>query len=405
MTKRHGDFDAIVDRNLRSAARHVSLPGEPTPDQKQSWTSGVPRTARSPLEKGLTFMRKHKAITVAGTGSLLAASIATAAILLIPTSASTVSASTIFASLHDTVSSAFRMTLKDLGVQNIHVDGEVVVVFDDTDGEPDEKISGASAMYFDMRVHTDDTTSALAGLDFVERGGFGAEDNWVYAKVNEIPKALLDVNAAAAAFAERAQGGVLLELGVLNDVLEAHAAELARHNGSDQAAQRLSMLAGLMDASGKLPGAFSVIGLSGDAEVNTLLTDLVSGRADPEDFNRFATLLEETAGYVDVTPQNDGTYLLQAGDFTFEGANSLPGANALLGRMTLEIAYDPNTGLLWAVVDHIGTHDGSARFERSPVQANDPMFSNERYRRDGRTTVLDESIIATMLGIQNDDHE
>jgi len=144
---------------------------------------------------------------------------------------------------------------------------------------------------------------------------------------------------------------------------------------------------------------FTAIGLSADAEVNASMTDLVAGRANPEDFNRFATLLEETAGFVEVTPQSDDTYLLKAGAFKFDDANRLPGADALLGRMTLEIAYDREAGLLWAGVDHIGTHDGSARFKRAAVRTNDPMFSNQRYREDGRTTVLDQSTIASLLGL------
>lgn len=101
-----------------------------------------------------------------------------------------------------------------------------------------------------------------------------------------------------------------------------------------------------------------------------------------------------------VTTRADGSYLLRATDFNLEDTPWGPFIAQLCQGMTLEIAYDTDAGLLWATAAHLGPYDGSVHLEPATVTADDPIFSDQRYREDGTTTVLDASAIRDMLQVR-----
>ena len=98
-----------------------------------------------------------------------------------------------------------------------------------------------------------------------------------------------------------------------------------------------------------------------------------------------------------VTTQADGSYLLRATDFNLEDTPWGLFISRLCQGMTLEIAYDTDAGLLRATAAHLGPYDGSVHLEPATVTADDPVFSDQRYREDGVTTILDASMVRDML--------
>jgi hypothetical protein len=339
-------------------------------------------------------MKNHRLLTAAGASSALAASIAIAAILLVPTPATTVGAATIFASLHEAVNNAFRMSFEDLGVKGIRVEGEVVVVYKgDAEVEPGT-LGPAAALYFDARARAGEEAGPLSGLDLVERAAITPDQMWVYVRADELPDAIVAKNPIAGMYAEHLESGMLLDLRafVVEVLLAQDWGALAEENPTTQVAA-----AALGSRVAELPQGLEAVGISNNTEVNGLFTELLAGRARPGDFDRFATLLEEGAGDVTVTPQRDGSYLLEAKAFDFAGVD--PELDALLGRMTMTITYDDDAGLLWAAFEHIGAYDGIVRFERAEISSDDPMFSDQRYREDDSVTVVDMSTLAHMLGL------
>jgi hypothetical protein len=132
-------------------------------------------------------------------------------------------------------------------------------------------------------------------------------------------------------------------------------------------------------------------------EVGGLFNGLLTGQASPDEFEQLASLLQGEACQVEVSRQADGAYLLEAKDFSPHAEALGPAMQAYFERTTLRIAYSEDAGLLWAAVDHVGPHDGCIRLERTEVAPDDPMFSDQRFREDGITTVMDLSMTHELL--------
>ncbi|UCC29465.1 MAG: hypothetical protein JSU86_14830 [Phycisphaerales bacterium] len=380
-------------------------------------------------------MRNHRTAMFAGAGSVVAATLVIAASLLIPTSGSTVEADTIFASFREAMGNAFSISFKDIGDQEGRVNGEVVILYDDPfdesagDDDVSDKLANdmehVTGAYFDMRIQVDQDAPALAGLDYEARGAFFSGHMWVYAKANHIPADLTQENPLVGAYLAMYKDGLLLELGDLTDwarnqdreaaaqsIVDVQQAmldeddlaelqKLADVDWSAVVAQSGAAAGGVTDGQW---GGWHPIIVSGDqisvssnAEINALLSDLLTGQADADDFEQLASLIEESAGNVTVMPQGDGVHLLQATDFNLEGTGLDGDDMALLEKMTLEIAYAEDDGMLWAAVHHLGDYDGTIRFEQTDITADDPRFSGERYREDGVTKVIDLSGLLSMF--------
>ena len=435
MSGHYEQDDEMTDRNLRAFAQSVSLPDEPSSNQEQQWTHECYYACRASVKQGVNFMRNHRTAMFAGAGSVAAATLVIAASLLIPTPGSTVEADTIFASFREAMGNAFSISFKDIGDQEGRVNGEVVILYDDPfdesagdDDVSDERANDAeyvSGAYFDMRVQVAQDAPALAGLDYEARGAFFSGNMWVYAKANHIPADLTEENPLAGAYLAMYKDGLLLELGNLaaqarNQDWEAAAQSIANVQQALLDEDDLAELQKLADvdwaavvaksgaaAGGATDGPWGgwhpiiisgdQISVSSNAEINALLGDLLSGKADADDFEQLASLIEKSAGNVTVTPQGDGVHLLQATDFNLEGTGLDADDMALLEKMTLEIAYAEDAGMLWAAVHHVGDYDGNIRFEQTDITADDARFSGESYREDGVTKVIDLSGLLGMF--------
>lgn len=423
MNDRHERSDEIMDRNLRAFARQVSLPGEPTEEQRQYWTRERVSARRAPVEQGVRFMKNHRLLTFAGAGSALAATIVIVATVLVPTSGSTVGAATIFASLHEAVSNAFRISYDNIGYEGARANGQVVVLLGDESADESESPDHASAVYLDARVTVDQDAPEFAGLDYEFSCAFSREDMWMYVKTHELSPELVQQNPFVGMYLAMYKDGLLLDMNGLADQIDDYdwgalvasfgeqpegvetggavwtgqwgTAQLPENMQAEiERAQEAATQA--MAQAANQSGGVPVI-ISTNPEVNELVGRLLSGQAGPEDFAQLTTLIEEKAGEVTVTPQDDGTYLLRAVDFDLDGLGLDDEDRAVLADMALEIAYAEDAGLLWATLDNLGDDNGVMRFERVDVAADDPMFSGQRYREDGVTKVVDLTGLLSMI--------
>jgi hypothetical protein len=413
-----------MDRNLRAFARQVSLPGEPTEDQRQYWTRERVLARRAPVEQGVRFMKNHRLLTFAGAGSALAATIVIIATVLVPTPGSTVGAATIFASLHEAVSNAFRISYDNIGYEGARANGQVVVLLGDESADESESPDHASAVYLDARVTVDQDAPEFAGLDYEFSCAFSREDMWMYVKTHELSPELMQQNPFVGMYLAMYKDGLLLDMNGLADQVGGYDWGALAASIKDQQAEEVGAPGSAWTGqwgTAQLPenvraeieraqeaatqamaqaanqsGGIPVI-ISTNPEVNELVGRLLSGQAGPEDFAQLTTLIEEKAGEVTVTPQDDATYLLRAVDFDLDGLGLDDEDLAVLADMALEIAYAEDAGLLWATLDNLGDYNGVMRFERADVAADDLMFSAQRYREDGVTKIIDLSGILDMV--------
>jgi len=254
---------------------------------------------------------------------------------------------------------------------------------------------------------------------------------WVYVRASDVPAELAQENPIAAAYLALFKDGLLLDLGnlsgdwvqgqdlagaaegiaavqqaMLDEDDLAELQQLAQMDWSALAAQSGALTG---DAAGDAwSGAHPIIlgggqmQVSHNAELNALLSDLLTGQASADDFERLALLIEESAGNVTVTPQGDGVYRLRATDFNLENAGLDAEDIAFLADMTLEIAYSEDTGMLWAALGHLGVYDGTVRLAHADIAADDPRFSGKQYREDGVTKVIDLSGLLGMFKMFGD---
>ncbi|UCE62363.1 MAG: hypothetical protein JSU63_11740, partial [Phycisphaerales bacterium] len=357
-------------------------------------------------------MRKHRKLMFAGAGSAIAATIVIVASLLISTPGVTVEAATIFASFREAMGNAFTISFENIGDDEGRMNGEVVVFYGDQTEESaddDSSSEGAaedteyvSGAYFQMHMQVDQDASQLAGLDCEAEGAFFSDNMWIYAKAGNIPADILSQNPILGAYVSGFSEGVLLELGNIVDwaqnqdwealapaiagvqhaaLDEEDLAELQQLANVDWSAVTAQSGAAVGEGMGDMWGGAHPIIIGGDhvqvssnAEINTLLNDLLKGEAGADDFERLAALIEESAGNVTVTPQGDGSYLLRATDFSFESVGLDADELALVTDMSLQIAYAEDAGMLWATIDHLGAYDGVVRFEHADIDVDNPMF-------------------------------
>ena len=218
MTERDRPNDELLDRNLRLIGERLSLPAAPTAFQRAGWKSAshsgvfasVPGKARL-LQKGVRFMKAHKTLTAAG--SAVAATIAIAAMMLLPALQRNVEAAVIFESFRQTLNNALEITIQDVGAEGIRVNGKVIALRSLTEEEqaPAEDVSGVC--YVDVSVKADETADDVANLDMDVVLSITPEDQWVYLKMRHLPQEVVQEEPLAAALLTGlTKNGLLLDL-------------------------------------------------------------------------------------------------------------------------------------------------------------------------------------------------
>jgi hypothetical protein len=406
MNDRQDSSDRMMDRNLRTLARCMSLPDEPSEEQQAQWTQSPKPERLVPFRQGVRFVKNHRALTFAGAGSALAATIAIVVTLFAPMPGTTVDAATILASLQEAMDDAFKVTYQDIGhplIDGVKADMEAVFIIE-PGGENDEAADRTiSALHFDAHVQVNEAFPLLAGLDYDVEGAFTEERWWMYARVNEVPEKLLESSPISETHLEQCKNGVLIDMGVLMDALQSHDweehlhAQTAAVLGIEDRRKAANMLHHGLQALSQHLSKDHTLGDMHHGEVGGLFNGLLTGQASPDEFEQLAGLLQGEAGQVEVSRQADGAYLLEAKDFSPHAEDLGPAMQAYFERTTLRIAYSEDAGLLWAAVDHVGPHDGYIRLERTEVAPDDPMFSDQRFREDRVTTVMDLSMTHELL--------
>lgn len=326
-------------------------------------------------------MKKHRALTLTGAGSAIAACIAGTAMLITAPSSQTVEAAMIFASFRDAVSNAFELTLRDIGDEGAHVNGRIVVILE-TDEENDATLNSPMAgVFVDLSVYGDEDADEVAGLELDIEVAAVPGNEWAYVKLNKAPMKLIEEQPMAMIFATIARNGILVKLdGVLTQ-------DILGKGGLG----RLGLLGGPCgqdDDDDDDGDTAAEIFFSGDDDLQCVLAGILSGKATREDIDRLVAKLAEEIDDVSVRDEGNGLHVLTASGFDDDDA---------VKNAELEIAYREGKGIEWARIEHIGAYDGAIRFERTDVTFDDPMFDAARFTEDGTTQVFDLANIKSMF--------
>jgi len=402
--------DDAFDQGLRSFARHMEPPAEPTTEQRRAWTRGQ-APARS--RRGLAWF---------GGGTAMAACIAIAAMLFINPSQPRVQAAMIFASMNEALSRAFRLTLNKIpDGHDGALNGEITVAFDPLNGG-DESDSVFCEGWQRSDVAAGESPSidvrfAFAGLP---------DEAWVYVRTAAIPESLVADSALKRLLVNWARGGVLIDLsGLRQSTDDAGAAangslkvirkkdalrevhKVFGHDASDGGLRlSIGMNAGApppKDAdSGHAghPPIFTFELKAGDPDVATtsnssrdavedvsrLAARLLHGRAGAADVRHLLEILQQSATEVSVEAREPGVHVMIARDFRVEDEWL---QKWLTPETTYSITYREGRGVESAVVENIGEAGGTIRFETIDFAYDPATHGRPRYAKDGQTYVLD----------------
>jgi hypothetical protein len=383
MTDRDRPNDELLDRNLRLIGERLSLPAAPTAFQRAAWKSAshsgvfaaVPGKARL-LQKGVRFMKAHKTLTAAG--SAVAATIAIAAMMLLPALQKDVEAAVIFESFRQTLNNALEITIRDVGAEGIRVNGKIIALRGGTEQEEALAEGVSGTCYIDVSVKADETADDVANMDVDVVLSITPEDQWVYLKMRQLPQEVVSEEPIAAAIlGGLTRNGLLLDLtGILkqsemNEIVDEinDAFEEIREAGVEVSAALQSSEEGEeKDAK--------------EAELERIVAGLLTGEATGADIDSLVTLLETHAKNISVKEVRRGEYVLKASGFTFEEELDEE-EMALVGNIALEIHYLEGSGVTEADVLHIGPYDGSISLRTTDVTVDDEMFNKERYLSEG----------------------
>ncbi len=405
--------DEAFDQSLRSFARHMEPPAEPTAEQRRAWT------------RGQTPARRRRGLAWFGGGTAMAACIAIAAMLFINPSQPRVQAATIFASMNEALSRAFRLTLNKVpDGRDGALNGEIMVAFDPLNGG-DESDSVFCEGWQRSVAAADEPPSidvkfAFAGLP---------DEAWVYVRTAAIPDSLIADSALKRLLVNWARGGVLIDLSGLRQTAANAGAATNGQNGSlkvirkkdamrevhklfrhDSSNGQLRLSIGMntgappaTEAKGEHvgePPIFSFELKAGDSEaatttnasrdaiddVSRLAGRLLHGRAGTADVRHLLEILQQSATQVSVEAREPGVHVMVARDFRIEDERL---QKWLTPETTYSITYREGRGVESAVVENIGQTGGSIRFETIDFAFDPATHGRQRYASDGQTHVLD----------------
>ncbi len=404
--------DEQIDRNLRSIARHLELPQEPSPLQQARW-----RNAAAP-EKGILGMKRKNFWRVLGAGSALAACITIVAVLAGGTQR--VNAAQIFAELRESIRRSLWIELEDVQAEGVTANGRMLIVFSDNvvdNGASPTEANGVDASFFDMRVTADDNHPDVPGLDMEVALAMVPDAGWAFLQAHALPSNLFSEVPMAAFFAPAFQSGVLIDLasfGGMDGVnLSAssnsgpQAKFFIRTGGGEENDESESQtestdeeLETLFEFSfqtnpemGDDPTvdiANDVIhesmfgsGLSAHADTPemqaaldahmAMVENFLSGRFTQEDMETFIGLIEDSADVTTVTRLNSGAYLLTASGFELSGELQAD------VDMSLEVEYREGAGIDRIELINIGEGAGRMRLAFSEDDATNAVFDRAPY--------------------------
>ncbi len=401
--------DSMLDRNLRTVGAQLELPADPTPGQIAGWKQPL---RAMPARRSTT----RRWLGWAGGGAAIAASLAVAAALHLSAGQNKVQAASVFAGLRQAMSNAFRISFDNIGDHALVASGEIVVVC-----APEGQLASGDApdaVHIQARIQADEAAGELAGLDATVELAITAEHKWAYLRTGTLPEAFKQKHLAATWVEGMARDGMLIRLDDLLNKQAQLTAGVTKPQAPDEASEqpdaseRRAVVFGIKLGGKSEPdepadqqlaqlqqraittGSGINLALSQDDEVGQLIGKLVSGQATGDELAKLVTVIEETAGKVDIAEVEPGLHLLTASEFKQE-----PDANSPLDDdAVLEIAYREGAGVEHATLKHVGPGDGSVRFEGIAITADDERFSDERFANDGTTRLVSPAALLPLIG-------
>ena len=207
--------DQMLDRNLRMIGQHIALPDSPAHPQRREWKRAGRFAHADEPSDGVTQLRTQRTFRWI-TGGALAACLALAALVFVPTRGSTVHAAAIFASFRDAVANGFQLSLKDIGDDGVRVNGRILVALD-TDKLAAADGDSVRAAYIELSIRGDEDAAEAAGLDIQLNAGLKKGQEWAYMRLNNLPAEVAEEEPMAAMILQMFQSGVMLELDGLSD--------------------------------------------------------------------------------------------------------------------------------------------------------------------------------------------
>lgn len=338
MNRAEDTADRRFDLNLRAVAEQMTLPPDPTHEQRARWK----RAHREGKTRARRFLRSPLR-----RWSAIAAAVAIPLIVLSLPRGSVVAADLILDDLQRSCSSGAVITLTNLGADGIRFSGQVLFTADPESAAPILGPSESPSRGRSLTVALEVTAAA----DTPEIGGFrgriwladrdGAQ--WFYLRADELPKSLTPQEPWMALAARALREGVMIRTD--------------------------SLFAGIADGLGSLPviselaggsprGTHSPKNSAGLDDLADLFDQLLLSARDSGEVARLLASLERSAGSIRVERVSDGNYRLVARDFRSSGVPVESEGESSLGP-ELAVQFVSGKGVVSAVLDHVGAYDGT----------------------------------------------
>lgn len=413
MADRETHEDRLADLNLRKIGRALPLPATPTDQQRRTWKQGPrlrfvpPRGQAVPIQaRGGFFMRNRRFVLPAG--SAIAAGLMLAVLFMTPTSRSVVNAATIIDSLRATVHQGLHIRLEKLVLEDVHLDGEVNLLFAEpfslADVISDDAVEPELGhLSFALNVMMGPDAKELPGLDLEAAGRLAPGDKWVFVKFHNLDPLVEQAGPALLLFAPGLTNGLLVELDdvIADDELRSNGN--VRHDndhGNGERIVRGTLQAGVArDADGD-----TYLEIGGDVAGPNMLDlgpavirEFLAGQASPEQLEQIIAELEKIAGEVRIRHLGGDRYELLARDFSRLADETPAGEEVVwLPALVVRIGYRQGLGVDSLRLENVGSAQGVVAVEFIDTPDASTPLRREDYTRPG-VTVLNPAALERSL--------
>lgn len=433
--------DQNLHENLSRVGASLTLPEEPTPQQRERWTTP---SATAQASAPVVTRSRRRLFTMIGAGSALAACIALAVTLSDFGGSKRVEAAAIFASLRDAMSRAFSLHITNIRQDGIQANGRLCVVMPGTANPQTDGSDEPAQIYLDLHVEADDGVEDIGGLNADISLAAEEGNEWIYLRMSELPDDIAN-EPFAALFAGMTANGLVLDVtGLLLDhevhplaiVAEEPAGDSADTNTEPGRMLNLGFSVGTSDEPAPestahhhgthlklfaMHGAHHGESAEGTGETTTnsppagesesqtppnghdfrdvenFLRGLFEGNLTGEELAAMVSHLEQAAQDVQINDLGGGNFSLIAGNFNHPGNGLDADEQAMLERLVVEIRYSENTGVDWLELRNVGEADGTIRFEQLPGGIDPALLDRTRFTAAGNIPVIPVATLMQMF--------
>jgi hypothetical protein len=372
--------DRQIHENLQRLSQHLVFPQEPREQKRDQWQALLSERQPAPriVARGANLMKRHRTLTVIGSGALAASVLL--AVLLVSTSAPAVSAAVILSDLRlalgesiliqfrnvelDYADLAARVPSSQLKRGTVSCNGRVFVP-----NRPTQEAfwTMESARLRGLSASWDGTDGFSADAELI--ACLREESPWFFLKMSDAPLADPAEFGPQAAILEALRGGIYVTLPSL---------------------------------------AFDTHDEGNDRQVRIISPEFSNLR----DLQRVLGRLEEIATDITVEETKQGLFVLTAKGFQDgvalpvpEGSDLSPGARQgleawLRDKMKdqiVEVGYRMNEGVRWISVRHFGTPDGRIDIQLADVEFDDRLFDLDYHLERRPAPVVDASALLALV--------